>query len=180
MLLPSAFVAYFVYTNWKMWGSCHVSIATARHSACVLCLVGEMVQGKLLPQLELSLLSSAGFRRCLGEDHSVGCGQRHCPLWDPGALQTYPGWEILRLDLFFILQLCKGGENYSGSTAKEKLQTVGHLFSLTCPNHNSLSFLLACTAPPPSSSPHSLLRLALCLRQTWSGYGTRMCLVICC
>lgn len=43
-------------------------------------LIGEMVEGKLLPQLELSLLSAAGFGRRLGEDHRVGCGQRHPPL----------------------------------------------------------------------------------------------------
>lgn len=57
-----------------------VEVLQCFRSDCVLCLVGEMVQGKLLPQPELSLLSAAGFRRCLGEDHSVGCGQRHCPL----------------------------------------------------------------------------------------------------
>lgn len=49
-------------------------------SSCVLCLVGEMVQRKLLPQLELSLLPASGVWRCVGEDHSLGCGQWHRPL----------------------------------------------------------------------------------------------------
>lgn len=49
--------------------------------ACVLCgSVGEMVEGKLLPQLKLTVLSASGFRRCLREDHSVGCGEWHSPL----------------------------------------------------------------------------------------------------
>ncbi len=74
MLLLSALVSLPLYTN----GLCGILTVfpwrLPDNSTCVLCLVGEMVQGKLLPQPELSLLSAAGFRGRLWEDHSVGCG----------------------------------------------------------------------------------------------------------
>lgn len=56
---------------------------------------------------------------------------------------------------------------------------VGHLFSLRCSHHHSLSFSLAHTTPPSSSFPHSALCLLVFLCQTWSGCGIKMRLAIC-
>lgn len=55
---------------------------------------GEMVQGELSPQPELTVLPAAGLSWCCWEDHSVGRGERHSSLWDPGTCQTHPGWEL--------------------------------------------------------------------------------------
>lgn len=74
---------------------------TVTMHVCLCGSVGEMVEGKLLPQPELAILSASGLGRCLREDHSVGRGEWHSPLWNPRALQTYPGYEIPPFDELF-------------------------------------------------------------------------------
>jgi len=53
--------------------------------------LGKMVQRKLPPQSQLTLLSASGVCRCGREDHCVGCGEWCGTLWDPGTRQTYSG-----------------------------------------------------------------------------------------
>lgn len=94
-----------------------------------------------------------------------------------------PTWPpfIVGSDWFFVhLHFVRGG-HYPASTAKEELWTVvGHLFSLRCSDHYSLSPPLVHTTHPSSSFPHSPLYLARFPCQTWSGCGIRMPLAICC
>lgn len=122
----------------------------------------------------------------------VVSGTAHCEIQEHS--KPIQGKESLRnppplfvgLNRFFVLQCCTGREHYPGNPgnpAKKKIyaaSVVSYLFSLRCSYHHSLSFLLTHTTPPSSSFLHSPLCLPLFLFQTWSGCGTRMCLVICC